>query len=68
MDTHNYITEGYHQLNNGHQYENLSEPIYPRTVIQITAILNQLKSTGAIYEEKIIIAIPFTSSGAKIHK
>ena len=52
MDKKNYITDGYCQLNNDYHYEKLSEPIYPRTTIQITGILNKLKSTGAISEKQ----------------
>ena len=52
MDKTNYITEGYRQLNNDNHYEKVNEPIYPRTAIQITGILNKLKSSGAISEEK----------------
>ena len=51
MDKKNYITEGYRQLNNDNHYEKVNEPIYPRTAIQITGILNKLKSAGAISKE-----------------
>ena len=47
MDKKNYITEGYRQLNNYNHYEKVNEPIYPRTAIKITGILNKLKSAGA---------------------
>ena len=47
MDKQNYITEGYHQLNNHNHHEKISETIYPRTATQITGILNKLKCTGA---------------------
>ena len=36
-------------------------PIYLTTMIQITGILNKLKSAGAISEEKKTISIPFNS-------
>ena len=52
MDTQNYITEGYRQLNNDNHYEKINEPIYPRTAIQIIGIFNKLKSTGAISEKQ----------------
>jgi len=44
-------------------YKKVNEPIYPRTAIQITAILNKLKSAGAISEKTI--RIRFTSAAAK---
>ena len=58
MDKKNYITEGYRQLNNYNHYEKVNEPIYPRTAIKITGILNKLKSAGAISEKQFNFLSP----------
>ena len=39
-------------------YKKVNEPIYPRTAIQITAILNKLKSAGAISEKQLEFVSP----------
>ena len=58
MDKKKYITEGYRQLNNNNHYEKVNEPIYPRTAIQITGILNKLKFVGAIFEKQFQFLSP----------
>ena len=53
MDKKNYITDGYRQLNNSNHYEKVNGPIYPRTAIKITAVLNKLKCTCENSEDQL---------------
>ena len=58
MDKINYLTEGYRQLNNVNHYQKIDASIYPRTVIQVTSILNKLRSDGNISEKQLEFLLP----------
>jgi len=45
MDKVNYLAEGYRQLNDSANYTKLSEPIFPKTAIEINNILLDLKES-----------------------
>jgi len=58
MDKVNYLAEGYRQLNNSANYTKLSEPIFPKTAIEINKILLDLKEIMLISEKQYQFLAP----------
>jgi len=58
MDKHNYLKEGYRQLNNNLYYQKLNAPLFPETSIKITEILNRLQKIGSISEKQLEYLLP----------
>ena len=60
MDRSNYVMEGYRQLYNANHYKKIDMPIYPRTVIEVTNILNKLRSDWNISEKEFEFLLPLS--------
>ena len=58
MDKHNYLKEGYRQLNNNLYYKKLNAPLFPETSIKVTEILNRLRKIGSISEKQLEYLLP----------
>ncbi len=52
LDQHNYLHEGYRQLNNTSYYQRLSTPIYKETGRQINDILSQMVKDHSIDQQQ----------------